>query len=52
MDARNRQHLDTDEITVGDNVLTGGELPALLLTDADARAVCEWTERERTTLGR
>jgi tRNA (guanine37-N1)-methyltransferase len=37
IDERIRQHLVTDEISVGDYVLTGGELPALLLIDAVAR---------------
>ena len=37
VDERIRQHLVTDEISVGDYVLTGGELPALLIIDAVAR---------------
>jgi tRNA (guanine37-N1)-methyltransferase len=37
VDERIREHLITDEISVGDYVLTGGELPALLLIDAVAR---------------
>jgi len=37
VDERVRQHLATDEISIGDFVLTGGELPALLLIDAVAR---------------
>ena len=37
VDERIRQHLATDEISVGDYVLTGGELPALLVIDAVAR---------------
>lgn len=36
-DERIRQHLATDEISIGDYVLTGGELPALILVDAVAR---------------
>jgi len=36
-DERVRQHLATDEISVGDYVLTGGELPALLVIDAVTR---------------
>jgi tRNA (guanine37-N1)-methyltransferase len=36
-DERIRQHLATDEISVGDFVLTGGELPAMILIDAVAR---------------
>lgn len=37
VDERIRQHLVTDEISIGDYVLTGGELPALMLIDALAR---------------
>jgi tRNA (guanine37-N1)-methyltransferase len=37
VDERIRQHLVTDEISIGDYVLTGGELPALILIDALAR---------------
>src|SRR5512134_1690971 len=37
IDERIREHLITDEISVGDFVLTGGELPALLVIDAVAR---------------
>jgi tRNA (guanine37-N1)-methyltransferase len=37
VDERIREHLVTDEISVGDYVLTGGELPALILIDAVAR---------------
>lgn len=36
-DERVRQHLATEEISVGDYVLTGGELPALIIIDAVAR---------------
>jgi tRNA (guanine37-N1)-methyltransferase len=36
-DERVRQHLATDEISVGDYVLTGGELPALIVIDAVTR---------------
>ena len=39
VDERIRQHLVTDEISVGDYVLTGGELPALLIIDALARLI-------------
>jgi tRNA (guanine37-N1)-methyltransferase len=39
VDERVRQHLVTDEISIGDFVLTGGELPALMLIDALARRV-------------
>ena len=37
IDERIREHLVTDEISVGDYVLTGGELPALLIVDAVSR---------------
>ena len=39
LDERIRQHLVTDEISIGDYVLTGGELPALILVDALARLI-------------
>ncbi|MCL5103986.1 MAG: tRNA (guanosine(37)-N1)-methyltransferase TrmD [Armatimonadetes bacterium] len=39
VDERIREHLVTDEISVGDYVLTGGELPALVITDAVARLI-------------
>ena len=37
VDERIREHLVTDEVSVGDYVLTGGELPALVIMDAVAR---------------
>ncbi len=37
VDERIRAHLVTDEISIGDFVLTGGELPALILIDALTR---------------
>ena len=39
IDERVRQHLVTDEISVGDYVLTGGELAAMVVVDAVARLV-------------
>ena len=39
VDERIREHLVTDEISVGDYVLTGGELPALLVIDAVSRLI-------------
>jgi tRNA (guanine37-N1)-methyltransferase len=39
VDERIREHLVTDEISVGDYVLTGGELPALMIIDAVARLI-------------
>lgn len=40
-DERIREHLVTDEISVGDYVLTGGELPAMVMTDAIVRLLPE-----------
>lgn len=37
VDERVRQFLATDEISIGDYVLTGGELPAMILIDAVTR---------------
>jgi tRNA (guanine37-N1)-methyltransferase len=39
VDERVREHLVDDEISIGDYVLTGGELPALVLVDAVARLI-------------
>jgi len=39
VDERVRQHLVSDEISIGDYVLTGGELPAMILIDAVTRLV-------------
>ncbi len=39
IDERVREYLATDEISIGDYVLTGGELPALVLIDAVARQI-------------
>ena len=39
IDERIRTHLVSDEISIGDYVLTGGELPALILIDALARLI-------------
>ncbi len=39
IDERVREHLVTDEISIGDYVLTGGELPALILIDAVTRLI-------------
>ncbi len=39
IDERIRQHLVTDEISIGDYVLTGGELPALVMLDALTRLI-------------
>jgi tRNA (guanine37-N1)-methyltransferase len=39
VDERVRRHLVTDEISIGDYVLSGGELPALVLMDAITRLI-------------
>jgi tRNA (guanine37-N1)-methyltransferase len=39
VDERVREHLVTDEISIGDYVLTGGELPALVVLDAIVRLI-------------
>lgn len=39
IDYRIREHLVTMEISIGDYVLTGGELPALVMTDALVRLI-------------
>ena len=39
VDERIREHLATHEISIGDYVLTGGELPALVIIDAVVRLI-------------
>lgn len=39
VDERVREHLSTDAISIGDYVLSGGELPALVIVDAVARLI-------------
>ncbi len=39
VDERVRLHLATEELSIGDYVVTGGELPALVIVDAVARLV-------------
>lgn len=39
VDERVRQHLATDEISIGDYVITGGELAALIVIDAVSRLI-------------
>ena len=39
VDERIREHLVTDEISIGDFVLTGGELPAMIIIDAVSRLI-------------
>jgi tRNA (guanine37-N1)-methyltransferase len=39
VDERVCEHLATDEISIGDYVLTGGEIPAMVIVDAVARLI-------------
>jgi tRNA (guanine37-N1)-methyltransferase len=39
VDDRVRRHLATEELSIGDYVLSGGELPALVIADAVARLI-------------
>lgn len=39
VDYRIREHLITREISIGDYVLTGGEIPAIIITDAIVRLI-------------
>ena len=39
VDDRVRQHLATEEVSIGDYVVSGGELPALVIVDAVSRLV-------------
>ena len=39
VDYRVREHLITKEISIGDYVLTGGELPAAVIADAIVRII-------------
>lgn len=39
VDERVREHLASDEISIGDYVVSGGELPALVIVDAVARLI-------------
>ena len=39
IDERVRQHLADEEISIGDYVLTGGEIPAMVLVDSIARLI-------------
>ena len=56
IDERVRQHLVTDEISIGDYVLTGGELAAMIIVDAVSRLLPgvlaeESTQEESHTSG-
>ena len=39
VDERVREHVATEEVSIGDYVLSGGEIPALVLVDAVSRLV-------------
>ena len=41
-DERIREHLVTDEISIGDYVLTGGELASMVITDSVVRLLPEY----------
>jgi len=48
VDERVREHLATDEISIGDYVLTGGEIPAMVIVDAVTRRFpARWVTRAR-----
>ena len=49
VDERVRQHLVDEEISIGDYVLTGGELPAMVLTDAVVRLIPGVLEKPEAT---
>lgn len=56
IDERVRQHLVTDEISIGDYVLTGGELAAMIVVDAVSRLLpgvlaADSTQEESHTSG-
>jgi tRNA (guanine37-N1)-methyltransferase len=50
IDERVRQHLATDEISIGDYILTGGELAAMLVVDAVSRLLPGVLGGEASTL--
>ena len=50
IDQRIREHLITKEISVGDFVLTGGELPAAIIADAVIRIVPCFIGYEQSSL--
>src|SRR6266566_7288063 len=56
VDERVREHLVTDEISIGDFVLTGGELAAMIVVDATSRLLPgvlggEWSTLEESHSG-
>lgn len=50
VDERVRQHLVTDELSLGDYVLTGGELAAMVVVDATSRLIPGVLGAEESTL--
>src|SRR5438874_4532063 len=48
IDERIHQHLATDEISIGDYILTGGELAAMIVVDAVSRLIPEVLAGEST----
>lgn len=50
VDERVREHLITDEISIGDYVLTGGELAAMVIVDATSRLLPGVLGGEESTL--
>jgi len=50
VDERVREHLVTDELSIGDYVLTGGELPALVVLDAVVRLIAGVLGAEQSAL--
>ena len=49
VDERIREHLVDEEISIGDYVLTGGELPAMVVTDAIVRLIPGVLEKPEST---
>lgn len=49
-DERVREHLVTDELSIGDYVLTNGELPAMVMIDALVRLIPGVVGKEASTL--
>jgi len=49
VDERVREHLVDEEISIGDYVLTGGELPAMVVTEAMVRLISGVLEKEEAT---
>lgn len=50
VDERVRQNLVTDEISIGDYVLTGGELPAMVLVDCLSRLIPGVVKEEESVI--